>query len=368
VTKPDTRWALLALTAAALFGGCSPSAKPLVLGAAGPWSEPSMALIKDGINLAVEEVNAKGGVDGRPIRVRYVDDRRSGALGAVVAESLVSDQSVLAVIGHVNSPALIAAAPLYDGHLVAVSSAATAPELSGISPWVFRLVPSDSLSGRAIGRFAAGLRPGARAAILYENDAYGRGLSRAFRNGFAGDIVASEPVDEKPATFEPYVTYLKQLKTDVVFSVSLERTGLELLQEAKRQNLGAAFVGGDAWTGIVANAPVAEGAYVGIPFTDADPRPNVQTFVAKFRARWGTSPAQDGTMAYDATNLLIQALADGAHTRAAVRAYVASLTAEHPYQGITGPISFSTGGDPSVTPLVLTRVHGGALIPAANTQ
>jgi branched-chain amino acid transport system substrate-binding protein len=327
-----------------------------------------MALTKDGIDLAVEEVNAHGGVNGRPVRVRYVDDHRSGTLGAVVADSLVKDPSVLAVIGHVNSPALIAAAPLYDGHLVAVSSAATAPELSGISPWVFRLVPSDSLSGRAIGRFAASIRPGARAAILYENDAYGRGLSRAFRDGFGGAVVTSEPLDENPKTFEPYVAYLKQLKTDVVFSVSLDRTGLELLREAKRQNLGAAFVGGDAWTGIVANAPVAEGAYIGVPFTDADPRPNVQAFVAKFRARWGVSPAQDGTMAYDATELLIQALASGAQTRASVRAYVAGLTAEHPHQGITGPISFSSGGDPRVTPLVLARVHDGLLIPKSSKQ
>ncbi len=323
-----------------------------------------MALTKDGIDLAVEEVNAKGGVDSRPIRIRYVDDHRSGALGAVVAESLVNDPSVLAVIGHVNSPALLAAARLYDGHLVAVSSAATAPELSGISPWVFRLVPSDSLSGRAIGRFAAGLRPGGRAAILYENDAYGRGLGRAFRDGFGGTVVASEPVDQNPKTFEPYVAYLKQLKTEVVFSVSLERAGLELLEEAKRQNLGAAFVGGDAWTGIVANAAVAEGAYIGVPFTDADPRPNVQAFVAKFRARWGVSPAQDGTMAYDATNLLIQALADGARARAGVRTYLAGLTAQHPYQGITGPIAFSAGGDPEVTPLVVTLVRRGALVPA----
>jgi branched-chain amino acid transport system substrate-binding protein len=262
----------------------------------------------------------------------------------------------------VNSPALLAAAPLYDGHLVAVSSAATAPELSGISPWIFRLVPSDSLSGRAIGRFAAGLRPGGRAAILYENDAYGRGLSRAFGDGFGGAVVASVPVDENPKTFEPYVAYLKQLKTDVVFSVSLERTGLELLQEAKRQNLGAAFVGGDAWTGIVANAPVAEGAYIGVPFTDADPRPNVQTFVVKFRARWGVSPAQDGAMAYDATQLLIQAFSNGAMTRAGIRSYLADLSA-HPYAGVTGSISFSHGGDPVVTPLVLTQARNGSLVP-----
>src|SRR5579862_3864693 len=220
-----------------------------------------MALTKDGIDLAVEEVNAKGGVNGRPVRIRYVDVHRSGALGAAVADSLVKDPSVLAVIGHVNSPALIAAAPLYDGHLVALSSAATAPELSGISSWVFRLVPSDSLSGHAIGQFAASLKPGARAAVLYENDAYGRGLSRAFRNGFAGEIVASEPLDEKPTTFEPYVAYLRRQNVDLVFSVGLERVGLALLREAKRQKLDAAFIGGDAWTGIVVDTQTAEGAY-----------------------------------------------------------------------------------------------------------
>lgn len=322
-----------------------------------------MALIKDGIQLAVEETNAKGGINGRPIRIRYVDDKRSGALGAVVAESLVNDPNVIAVIGHINSPALIAAAPLYDGHLVALSPAATAPELSGISRWVFRLVPSDSLSGRAIGQFATNLRSGARAAMLYENDAYGRGLSRAFRSGFAGEIAASEPLDEQPATFEPYVAYLKRQNVDLVFSVGLERVGLALLKEAKRQKLEAAFVGGDAWTGIVADTQTAEGAYVSVPFTDVDPRPTVQAFVAKFRARWGVSPAQDGTMAYDAANVLIQAVVTGAHSRADVRAYLAALTAQHPYDGVTGSISFSPGGDPGVTPLVVTRVHNGSLVP-----
>jgi branched-chain amino acid transport system substrate-binding protein len=327
-----------------------------------------MALFKDGIELAVEETNANGGIHGRPIKIRYVDDQRSGPLGAVVAESLVRDPSVLAVIGHINSPAMIAAAPLYDGHLVALSPAATAPELSGISSWVFRLVPSDSLSGRAIGQFAATLKPGARAAVLYENDAYGRGLSHAFVSGFGGEIVASEPLDEKPTTFEPYVAYLKRQNADVVFSVGLERVGLELLKEAKRQKLDAAFIGGDAWTGIVADPQTAEGAYVGVPFTDADPRPTVQAFVAKFRARWGAAPAQDGTMAYDATSVLIRALTDGARSRAEVRAYVRGLTAEHPFEGMTGPISFSRGGDPGVTPLVVTRVHGGVLVPTRAAQ
>ena len=322
-----------------------------------------MALTKDGIDLAVEEVNAKGGVDGRPIRIRYVDDHRSGALGAVVAESLVNDQSVLAVIGHVNSPALLAAAHLYDGHLVAVSSAATAPELSGISPWVFRLVPSDSLSGRAIGRFAAGLRPGARAAILYENDAYGRGLGRAFRDGFAGAIVASEPLDQKPATFEPYVAYLQKVNAEVVFSIGLEHEGIALLREAKRHQLDAVFIGGDAWAGIAVDSTTAEGTYIGVPFTDADPRPNARAFVAQFRARWGVSPTQDGAMAYDAARLLIQGLTTGARTRSRLRSYLAGLTSSQPYQGATGPISFSHGGDPSVTPLVVTRVHSGALVP-----
>jgi branched-chain amino acid transport system substrate-binding protein len=363
MTVTSLRTFLAPVVLAAFLGGCSPSAKPLVLGAAGPWSDNSMALTKEGIDLAVEEVNAKGGVDGRPIRIRYVDDHRSGALGAVVAESLVNDQSVLAVIGHVNSPALLAAAHLYDGHLVAVSSAATAPELSGISPWVFRLVPSDSLSGRAIGRFAGSLRPGARAAILYENDAYGRGLSRAFLSAFNGTIIASEPLDEKPTTFEPYVAYLKQVKADVVFSIGLERVGIALLTEAKRQRLDAAFIGGDAWAGITADSATAEGAYVGVPFTDADPRRNVRTFVGQFRARWGVSPAQDGAMAYDATRLLIEGLMAGARTRAALRSYLAGLTSAQPYQGITGPISFSQGGDPGVTPLVVTRVHRGALVP-----
>jgi branched-chain amino acid transport system substrate-binding protein len=335
-----------------------------VLAAAAPWHLDYTLGTRQGIELAVSELNAAGGIRGRPLEIRWTDDGASGHDAVATATHLVADRSVLGVIGHMNSDAMLAAAPIYDGHLVAVSPAATSPDLSGISPWIFRVIASDSVTGATLAHFATDGLKARQAAVLYENNAYGRGLARAFQTRFGGTVSFYTPIDANEADFgyEPYITTLGRLHPDVVFVAGLTTSGTAILHEAKRQRLGAAFIGGDGWTGINADTADAENVYVATPFVNSDARAAVQQFVTAFQARYHTMPEEDAALAYDATRLLATAIATAGPRRGAVREYLTTLDATHAYVGVTGAYHFLGSGDPADHPFVIARVHRGALV------
>ena len=314
-----------------------------------------------GIELAADEINAKGGVDGRLLRVEYKNDEADGARAVAIAKGFVDDPRVLAVIGHVTSGAMVAAAKVYDGNLAAVSTTATSPDLTGISRWVFRVISSDSANGMDLGQFAARMGH-KRAAILYENDSYGRGLADSFRRNFSGAIVTIDPISAADTDFEPFITYYQRHAVDVVFVAGTEGTGMRILREARRQHLAADFIGGDGWTGIVADSAASEGAYVGAPFAASDQRPEVQRFVSAFKEKYGMTPDGNAALAYDATKLIAQALHARGANRFAIRDYLASLDESTAFHGVTGLIRFHDTGDPVGKGIVMTRVHHGDLI------
>ena len=316
---------------------------------------------KRGMELAVEEINAAGGVGGRPLRLLARDDEGSGARAAAIAQEFVGDPSVVAVVGHVNSGAMVAAARIYDGHLAALATTATSPDLTGISPWVFRTISSDSTNGLDMARFAKRLGR-RRAAILYENNSYGRGLTESFRRNFDGTVVSVDPIAEDTSDFEPYVSYFKQRAPDVVFVAGTERSGIGFLREARRQGLRADFIGGDGWTGVVADTVASEGAYVGAPFTAQDARPEAQRFVTAYRRRYSHEPDGNAALAYDATMVLARAVAERGSDRAAVRDFLATLAERGGHAGVTGTLRFHPSGDPLGRGVVMTRIHAGSLL------
>jgi branched-chain amino acid transport system substrate-binding protein len=345
--------------------GCRRDTDPVTLGAAGPWGTSFGSDAKQGIEMAVAEINAAGGIHGRPLRVIEKDDGGNGTTAVAVAESFAADRSVIGVIGHLNSAAMLAAARIYDGHLAVVSPTASTPYLTGISRWVFRIISSDSVTGADMARFANRLGR-RRAAILYENDAYGRQLARAFHRSFTGEMVSADPIDPATTSFEPYISAMRQRDPDLVFVAGTDAAGIQLLREARRQNFHADFAGGDGWTGVSADTVASEGVYVSTPFTVADTRPAAREFIAAYRNRYGVLPNPDAALAYDATKLMAAAAAGGGATRAGVRQYLASLDSAHPFTGVIGPVHFDGNGDPVDRSLVITRIHKGVLVVAGS--
>ena len=353
-----------ALHASALLmtlGACDRTASgPVIIGAAGPWDAAYGQMNRRGIELAVAEINRSEAGKKTPLQVIYQNDEADGQKAIAIAEGFVANDSVLAVVGHVNSGTMVAAAKVYHGKLAAVSTTATSPDISGISPWVFRVISSDSVNGIDLARFARRLGR-QRAAILYENDSYGRGLASAFQRSFTGTIVSVDPISDAPQNFEPWISYFRLRKPDIVFVATTDAAGRSLLAQARSMGFSADFLGGDGWTGVVTDTANAEGVYVGAPFTSEDPRPEATRFVSAFRTRYQQTPDGNAALAYDATMLIWQAIRSGGATRKGIRAYLAGLTDETAHQGVTGSIRFRENGDPVGKGFVMTRVRNGSL-------
>lgn len=330
---------------------------------AGPFEQGFGLANRRGVELALAEINEAGGINGAPLVIDFRDDKGDGAEAARIAQAFVDDARVMGVVGHVSSGAMVAASKVYDGNLAAVATTASSAELTGISPWVFRVISSDSANGVDLARFAERLGK-RRALVLYENDSYGRGLADAFRRQFSGDVVSFDPIDGAATDAETFVAYAIAQRTDLVFVAGTERSGIALLRQARALGLTADFLGGDGWTGVVGDPVAAEGALVGAPFTALDPRPEAQRFVQAFRAKFSTDPDGNAALAYDATWVMAAGLREVGADRSKLRDWLASRTTRNPVPGVTGNISFLLTGDPVGKSFTMTRVRNGALVPA----
>lgn len=342
--------------------GCRPanSGGEILVGAAGPFHEGYGTMTLRGAQLAIHEVNARGGVRGRPIRLQSMNDSANGRRAMDVAAEFVADPRVVAVVGHVNSGAMLMAAQVYDGQLPAVATAASSPELTGASPWAFRVISNDSANAIEMARYASS-RGYARAVVLYENDTYGRGLAALFRHAFSGEVLSSDPIASSETDLEPFVAYYRKRQPDLVFVAGTEATGRIVLAEARRQGLRADFMGGDGWVGVTVDTLAAEGAIVAAPFTPTDPRPEVRAFVAAFRKAHGRDPDAFAALGYDAAMTVARGIEAAGPDRQALRSWLAGLDAAHPVEGVTGPVAFQASGDRLGRGIVMTRVRSGAL-------
>src|SRR5712691_3951865 len=247
--------AILSLTA------CSrgSSRHAIVLGLSGPFSQPRGVSMRHAAELAVKEINARGGVRGRPLALRIMDDSGRPDVAIRIAQQLVDDPAVLAVVGHLNSSASLAAGRVYGEArrpVVMISPSASSPDLSGVNPYVFRICPSDLSHGAQLARFARQTLGARRVGVIYIDDDYRRGLRLSFAAEFrrlGGEVVEEDPMLSATASLEPYLSRLRKAGGIDALMLATERTGAELaLQEMGQIGVRWPAIGGDALTGIEA--------------------------------------------------------------------------------------------------------------------
>lgn len=357
----------ISLTLFAATLGCNGAASEYRLGMAGPFTEGFGIANKRGAELAVEEINAAGGINGQPLTIDYIDDQGDGSKAAQIAQAFVDDERISGVVGHVTSGAMVAAAKIYDNQLTALATTASSAQITGISRWVFRVISSDSANGVDLARFAERIGK-RRAMILYENDAYGRGLADAFRRTFSGQVLGFDPIDAQGRDAEVHIAWAKQQQADLVFVAGTENSGIALLREARAQGFNADFLGGDGWTGVVGDVVASEGALVGAPFTAMDQRAEARRFVQNFRAKYSTEPDGNAALAYDAVQVMAAGLRAVGPNRVKLRNWLASRTTSNAIGGVTGQIAFLLTGDPVGKSFVMTRVKAGSLVPVEESR
>jgi branched-chain amino acid transport system substrate-binding protein len=363
-----------ALVGAALWlAACSRSNGPIVIGLAGPFSQPRGASMLKAAQLAVHQLNATRGGRRRLLELQIADDSGSEDVAVRVAETLYGDPAVVAVVGHLTSGTTIAAARVYGAGatpVVMISPSASSPDLSGISPYAFRVCPSDLQHGPSLARFAWQSVGARRAGIIYINNDYGRGVRRTFAGEFArlgGTVVEADPYVPATASLEPYLSRMRRQAVDLLV-LAAERPGAELaLGEMRTLGIAWPVVGGDALTGIEADGALAEGVRVSSAYLPDRRDERNLAFVADYaRAYPGERPDHRGAGAYDAVFLLAQAIDAGATSRRALRDYLTRVGhGRAQFDGVTGAIAFDANGDVPTKTVVIGVVRGGRLVTQA---
>lgn len=330
-------------------GSCGGAADPVALGVS------QSGAYMDAARLAFADAAAEGQMAG--VDTLLIPEATNEAAPAIgIAQRFVDEPRLVGVVGHSNSSASLAAAGIYNQRrVVQLAPTSSAVVYSQAGPYSFRLVPPDNRQAEfLVEQVATAFPAGARIALFYVNDDYGRGLRNAVRNGLDGqpsDIMVELPHMERAIEDQDIRQAGEAVlgaDPDVILWLgrgSILDRYLPTLRTATPQ---AVILGTDG---------VASGRQLGlddgrwddvrhVDFLNLDATPALRDFSARYQALFHREATAPDALTYDAVRLLLAGIADGARTGPALQAYLASLGKTRPaYQGITGPMVFDDAGD-----------------------
>jgi len=364
--KNALRHAALAALAASVLIGCtsngnktsdvsSSGTQPgeIVLGCISPFTGTNADYgnqTKRGAELAVDEINAGGGIKGKKLRFVYEDDQGLAKNGPTALQKLASIDKVPAVLGPFQSTVVIPTAKTAEQlHVVILSASATADSIKDAGDYTFRIVPPNARQGQTAASFAKDVLHAKRAAIMPINDDYGKSIAAAFARSFTsggGTIVDQEPFNAGTRDFRTLLTKVAASSPDVVFFPgNYEETGT-LLKQAKQLSVQGAFLGSDSQMSpefLKLAGSAAEGTfYTNIGMGRKTTDPLIKGFRTAFQKKYGGDPTTFEAYAYDAVMVLANAVKVSDGTADGIKA---ALYNTKNFAGVTGPISFDSFGE-----------------------
>lgn len=363
------RWSCLfpVLPALVLLAGCGRSGSaPVRIGVSGPFNDSVGAPMRRAAEMAAAEINAAGGINGRPLELIYLSDYGEPDSAVNVAVDLV-DSGVVAVVGHVYSGATLASAPVYNSaKVVQISPSSSSPQISDAGDYTFRVCPSDLQQGEALARYVAERLSLHRGTIVYLNDDYGRGMRQTFAREFSrlgGEIEEMDPYLGDTPDLSSYIERLaRRGSSQFVFFGGYRGEAVSALQTARARGLKQPFLGGDALEGLESSGALAEGTYISNAYMASFDTPKNREFVAAYSKRYPAAnpPNQPAAATYDILYMLRDVLSHGAQKGAPLRAAIAAIGSKAPaFAGVTGEIAFDEVGDVPRQRVVIGRVEGG---------
>lgn len=353
-----------------LAAACGGDRDTVKIGVAGAFSDPVGAPMLRAAELAVEELNAAGGIGGRPVELVAYDDY-GNADSAIAVATRLYDSDVSAVVGHLFSSTTIAAAPVYNAPpraVAAVSPSSSAPEITAAGDWIFRVCPSDGAHGLALARWARERLGLQRGTAFYLNDDYGRGVRQSFASEFVrrgGELLAANPYLGDRPEVGAYVERLARDGSSQFMLLAGNRSeAAEILRQAAARGVSVPALGGDGLEGIEEAGALAEGTYVSAAYVPSIETPENRRFVEAWRRRYPDAalPNQPAAATYDAVRLLAGVIDRAGTDRAAVREALAGVGTETPaFKGVTGDIAFDEHGDVPGARVYVTVVRNGRI-------
>ena len=361
------------LIAAGCGSGGSPAAKApaeISLGLTAPLTGDYAeygTVFKNAAELAIEKVNAQGGVNGKKLKLVTGDSKADPKEAANIAQKFASDANIYAVIGDFTSTAALAGAPIYQKNgLVQLSPTSSHPDFTKQGTYIFRNIASQAVEGPALAEYTVKDLKKKRVAVVYIKNDWGLVAQEHFvkkAKELGAEVVAIEPyLPEQGKDFSAIITKTNEQKPDLLYLGMMYTDGALFAQQVKKANLDAALCGTGALYSselIKLGGSAVEGLYLTVSFFPGDPRPEVQEFVKSYEAKYGKLPTQFAAQAYDATNLIIEALKKGATDRKTLRDNLAAIK---DFPGVTGKTTFDENRDVNKT-LSRLVIKDGKYIP-----
>ena len=322
---------------------------------------------RNGIEMAMDEVNKAGGVLGKQIKVLVEDDQGDPKEAATVVTKLISKDQVIAVLGEVASTRSKAAAPIAQQNMIPmITPSSTNPAVTQIGDYVFRVCFIDPFQGLVMAKFATNTLKVKNVAILRDvkND-YSVGLADVFAAEFkkmGGNIISDQSYSAGDVDFSAQLTAIKATNPQAIFVPGYYTEVGLIARQMKKLGMSATLLGGDGWDSpklTEIGGEAMDGAYFSNHYSVDDPSPAIQKFVGDYKARYKQVPDALAALAYDAAHILAQSIQRANTTEGPKLRDAIAQTKD--YAGVTGKITIDKDRN-SVKPAVVLQVKERKLV------
>ncbi len=318
------RHLLILLSIAAVASGVawlpSPAAAQAIkIGWAGPLTGDQAFFGKtwlNGAQMAIDEVNATGGVLGKKLEIVPLDDQADPKQATVVAQRHCDDAQVIAVIGHFNSGATLPAEPVYNKCRLLQVTNSSNPKITQLGyDTIFRPIANDSMQGADPARYAFEKLKAKRAAILHDKQAFGQGVAEVFEKTLRAKgvtITSVNGVTHGDVDFTAVLTKIKAENPDVVYFGGTATDGGLILKQMRQLGFKAPYMGPDGLFEKafveVATPSAAEGALVSFQAPPLDSTPALKKWSSDYQAKFKDEPGPYSPYGYDEARVVIDAI------------------------------------------------------------
>ena len=329
------------------------------------------------VELLAAQVNQSGGVQvgekKYPLKLFIEDNEDKAESAAAVAQKLISQNNVLAIIGpNASGNAIPAARICEDSGVIMVTPWSTNPKTTEGKKFVFRACFIDDFQGRVMAKFARDNLKARTAAVLYDvAEEASKGQAEFFKKSFeagGGKVVAFESFTKDDKDFSSQITTIKAANPDVLFLPNYYNVVPLQADQARRLGLTCPFIGSDAWGSeelLTLGAKDVEGSYFSTHYAPDIATATAQKFIKEYEAKYGKKPDDVAALTYDATRLLLAAVTQAKSLeRQKVRDALASI---QEFEGVTGKMKFTGSGDPTKSAVIL-QIKGGKFTYHATVQ
>ncbi|MBP9087704.1 MAG: ABC transporter substrate-binding protein [Kofleriaceae bacterium] len=318
----------------------------------------------NGVRLALEERNAKGGVKGRKVEIKTLDTASKASEGKTVVTRLINEDHVVALLGEVASKISLEGGKVAQQFSIPmISPSSTNAKVTELGNMISRVCFIDGFQGYVMAKFAKGDLKFDKVAILYDQAApYSKGLAEDFTSaytGMGGAIATKQEYSAGDVDVAAQLGNIKKSGAQAVYLPGYYTDVGNIVRQARKQGVTVPFLGGDGWDSsklTEIGGEAIEGSYYSNHYSFEEQRPEVQEFVSKYKAKFGEVPDGLAALGYDAARVLFDAMERSPSLGG--NDLAATIAATKDFPGVTGTITLDAKRD-AVKKAVVLQIKGG---------